>query len=464
MVNKTKIYKKGFLGFIASSLLLIMFISCQIDGNKQVSNESVTEKLTTVDVSVSNSTYDGVDIGQPVLVNTLSGTSHLFILGSDKALWVKYFDGYNWTAWKSLGGNWTSAPSAILMPNGTISVYVRGTDNAIWNSSYNGSVCDNWSSLEGSWTSSPAAILMSDGTISVYVRGTDNAIWVKESNRRGWGRWASLGGSFASAPAAVSMSDGTTNIYAVATDNALWTNRNNGHKWGGWSSIGGNWTSAPSVCLGTPGKPGKPVDGTWSIYVRGTDSTIWSRNITSTTVKGKTTINYEAWTNLGSESMASTPCVIYNYFRFNYDIYALGSDYMLKCKHSTSIISTGWDLSNWEDIDVVPPIVPVTLTSEEQSVVDAINNFKTALSSNNLANVLPLFAENRRSYYQNEWEDCQSNLHFLSDRMKFIMKPDVGNGYAEVYILPPKEANNEGELYVLDFEQGSDGKWYLLGY
>ena len=110
-----------------------------------------------------------------------------------------------------------------------------------------------------------------------------------------------------------------------------------------------------------------------------------------------------------------------------------------------------------------PPSSMITLTPEEKSIINAVNAFKKALSTNNISNVLPLIVEGRRPYYQNLWKDGK-NLSVLAQRMQNIMKPKVGNGWAEVYVLPPTEANNQNELYILDFEQGPNGIWYLISY
>jgi hypothetical protein len=51
----------------------------------------------------------------------------------DNALWHKAWTGTGWTGWQSLGGTWTSDPSAVCEPGTTtVDLFVRGTDNAIW--------------------------------------------------------------------------------------------------------------------------------------------------------------------------------------------------------------------------------------------------------------------------------------------------------------------------------------------
>jgi hypothetical protein len=42
-----------------------------------------------------------------------------------------------WSAWESLGGVVSSAPSAASWSSGRLDIFARGTDGALWHMSYN---------------------------------------------------------------------------------------------------------------------------------------------------------------------------------------------------------------------------------------------------------------------------------------------------------------------------------------
>ncbi|HYO59760.1 hypothetical protein [Archangium sp.] len=106
----------------------------------------------------------------PAAVSLSLGTVHVYARGSDNAIWQKHW-------------------------NGTVHVYARGGDNAIWQKNWNGTVWSNWETLGGTFTSGPSAGSLSPGTLRVQVRGTDNAIWQKSWSGTEWSAWQNLGGS-----------------------------------------------------------------------------------------------------------------------------------------------------------------------------------------------------------------------------------------------------------------------------
>ena len=46
--------------------------------------------------------------------------------------------GEKWSEWESLGGELTSDPVAVSLGNGRIDVFVRGTDKALWHKWWDG--------------------------------------------------------------------------------------------------------------------------------------------------------------------------------------------------------------------------------------------------------------------------------------------------------------------------------------
>ncbi len=61
--------------------------------------------------------------------------AEIFILGADKTLWHKAALNRNSTefsAFRTMGGHFSSSPSAVTDSEGLIHVFVRGMDRALW--------------------------------------------------------------------------------------------------------------------------------------------------------------------------------------------------------------------------------------------------------------------------------------------------------------------------------------------
>jgi hypothetical protein len=58
------------------------------------------------------------------------------VIGTDGALWHKWWDGAAWRGWESLGGVCVDAPGAASWGPNRIDAFVRGTDNAMWHKWY----------------------------------------------------------------------------------------------------------------------------------------------------------------------------------------------------------------------------------------------------------------------------------------------------------------------------------------
>ena len=95
------------------------------------------------------------------------------------------------------------------MSAGTGYLYARGTDNAIYQKSYNGTQWSNWETLGGTFTSGPSAGSLSPGTLHVQARGADNAVWQKSWSGTEWSAWQNLGGSIVTAGGLVFYGDNT---------------------------------------------------------------------------------------------------------------------------------------------------------------------------------------------------------------------------------------------------------------
>jgi hypothetical protein len=193
----------------------------------------------------------------------------VFVVGTDSAMWHKWWDGNTWHDWESLGGILESPPTVVSWAPNRLDVFARGTDSALWHRWWDGNAWGGWESLGGVLTSPPAAAAWGPNRLDVFVRGTDSAMWHKWWDGNAWGGWESLDGVLESPPTVVSWDEDRLDVFVVGTDSALWHRWWDGNAWGGWESLGGVLMSVPT-----------PV--AWSanrldIFARGTDSALWHR-------------------------------------------------------------------------------------------------------------------------------------------------------------------------------------------
>src|SRR5882724_2016626 len=79
-----------------------------------------------------------------------------FAIGSDSAIWHKWFDNGVWSDWESLGGLFLNPPAVTSWDTGRLDIFVRGTDKALWHKWFDNGVWSNWESLGGVLYSDPA--------------------------------------------------------------------------------------------------------------------------------------------------------------------------------------------------------------------------------------------------------------------------------------------------------------------
>jgi peroxiredoxin len=201
--------------------------------------------LSPTNVATLKSTIDSLE-GAPV---------HLFVQGTDHALWSKHYQpGSGWSSWQSLGGSLTSSPAATSPGSGLIDVFVRGTDGAIWSraTTNNGATWNAWNSLGGQIPAGtgPAACSWGSGRLDVFVEGTNGALWHAWYTGTSWSSWESLGGSLTSSPAATSPGSGLIEVSTRGSDGALWYKDWNGAAWSSWHSLGGQIAdgTGPAAC------------------------------------------------------------------------------------------------------------------------------------------------------------------------------------------------------------------------
>jgi hypothetical protein len=70
----------------------------------------------------------------PSITRTPAGSTHVFVIGTDRALWTasRASDAAPWSGFTKIGGIWTSAPAATVYPNDTFSVVALGGNNQLY--------------------------------------------------------------------------------------------------------------------------------------------------------------------------------------------------------------------------------------------------------------------------------------------------------------------------------------------
>lgn len=178
-------------------------------------------------------------------------------------------DQREWSEWRSLGGELTSGPAVCSWGENRLDVFVIGTDKSLYHKLWNGSQWSGWESLGGQLTSNPAAVSWGPNRIDVFGRGTDNALWHKWWDGSKWHNWESLGGTLLSAPAVSSRRANHLDVFCEATDKSLYHRIWNGSQWTPWESLGGELTEDPAAVSWDD----KRID----LFVRATDLTLYHK-------------------------------------------------------------------------------------------------------------------------------------------------------------------------------------------
>jgi hypothetical protein len=193
-----------------------------------------------------------------------------FVLGTDSAMWHKWWDGAAWRGWESLGGTCELGLAATSWAANRLDCFVIGTDSALWHKWWDGAAWRGWESLGGTSTSAPAAVSWGPNRIDCFVIGTDSALWHKWWDGAAWRGWESLGGTCQHGVGASSWAANRLDCFVIGTDHALWHKWWDGAAWRGWERLAGVCTSAPAAVSSGPNR----ID----TFVLGTDHAMWRRS------------------------------------------------------------------------------------------------------------------------------------------------------------------------------------------
>jgi len=252
----------------------------------------------------------------------------VFVLGTDRALYHKAWDGSAWrpstSGYAGLGGICTSVPQALAWGPNRLDVFVTGTDRALYHKAWDGSAwrpsISGYANLGGTVVGTPRAVSWGANRLDVFVLGTDNALYHKWWDGSRWAPsttgYEFMGGTIIGQPEVVSWGHGRLDIFVIGTDRALYHKWFNGSSWGpsltGWESLGGVCTSAPrAVCWG-PNRTDVFVTGTDSaLYHKWWDGTRWAPSISG-------------WERQGGVCIGQPEAVAWGPNRL--DVFVLGTD------------------------------------------------------------------------------------------------------------------------------------------
>jgi Repeat of unknown function (DUF346) len=169
-------------------------------------------------------------------VALINGMLCVFSQGTDNALWVG-----GAMAPEGLGGDVQSAPTvAYWHLDSSAHIFVRGSDNAVWHLAWSpGSIPGNWQSIGGSIDGAPSAVAWGPNRIDVFARGRSPAhlmhCWWDGSN---WSTWEDLGGLLLSWPSAISRDIGSLEVYYADFDSTQLAVRSFNGQWQPARAIG----------------------------------------------------------------------------------------------------------------------------------------------------------------------------------------------------------------------------------
>ena len=220
-----------------------------------------------------------------------------FVLGSDRALYHKWWNGSAWgpslTGYENMGGVCTSVPQAVAWGPNRLDVFVTGTDSALYHKWWNGSAwgpsLTGYERMGGVCLGDPRVVSWGPDRLDVFVIGTDRALYHKWWNGSAWGPsltgYERMGGICLGQPEVVAWGPNRLDVFVIGTDRALYHKWWNGSAWGpsltGYERLGGVCMSAPRVVSWGPDRLDVFVTGTdGALYHKWWDGSAWGPSLT----------------------------------------------------------------------------------------------------------------------------------------------------------------------------------------
>ncbi len=283
----------------------------------------------------------GVCMSPPEVVAWGPNRLDVFVLGTDRALYHKWWDGANWgpslTDWEYMGGICTSPPKVVAWGPNRLDVFVLGTDRALyhkwWDGANWGPSLTDWEYMGGICTSPPEVVAWGPNRLDVFVTGTDSALYHKWWDGANWGPsltdWEYMGGICTSPPKAVAWGPNRLDVFVLGTDRALY------HKW--WD--GANWgpsltdyESLGGICTSPPEVVAWGPNRL-DVFVTGTDSALFHKWWDGANW-GPSLTDYES---LGG--ICTSPPRVVAWGPNRLDVFVTGTD--------SALFHKWWDGANW---------------------------------------------------------------------------------------------------------------------
>jgi hypothetical protein len=212
-------------------------------------------------------------VGPPAVCSRGGGRIDVFVVGTDGALYHKWWDGTSWgpsqLTSERLGGVIVGQPSAVAWGPDRLDVFVVGTDGALyhkwWDGTSWGPSPDGFERMGGNLIQSPVSLSTGAHRLDVFcVRAGDRMLLHKRYDGSSWRPSLTdfeVLGTVENIPAATSWGSGTIQLCAVVPGGTVGYKSWDGTRWlpsaAGWTSLGapaGRFITAPTIASWGPNR------------------------------------------------------------------------------------------------------------------------------------------------------------------------------------------------------------------
>jgi len=266
----------------------------------------------------------------------------VFVTGNDSALYHKWLTGTSWgpsaTGYEYMGGVCVDEPRIVSWGPNRLDVFVLGTNRALFHKAWNGSAWSpsvtTYESLGGTCMGQPEVVSWGPNRLDIFVIGTDHALYHKWWDGASWGPsltgYERLGGACTCAPRAIARAPNRLDVFVTGTDGALYRKWWNGTSWGpsadGFERLGGICTGQPEAVAWGPER----ID----VFVIGLDSGLYHKWWDGV-AWGPSLTGYES---LGGICTSTPRCVAWGPNRL--DVFLTGTD--------SALYHKWWDGAGWK--------------------------------------------------------------------------------------------------------------------
>lgn len=222
---------------------------------------------------------------------------YLFVQGTDRRLWERYWNGVAWT-WNDTNRQVDGEPVMLVRGNlGSIDspgirlhLFVRGLEGRLWERQWNGSAW-SWNDAGMAISGRPAGVVYGDREdigaedtrIRLFVRGADGRLWERYWNGSAWS-WLDAGREVTEDPIVLAQGSlGSTDesrirllVFVKGKDGKLWERYWNGSTWT-WIDHGRGIVGQPVAVTHGNSASVSSAGIRISLFVQGSDGKLWER-------------------------------------------------------------------------------------------------------------------------------------------------------------------------------------------